>query len=248
MRLLIQLQSTAPLLMHNIRLANPRDEITKKMKLISSKQKKTEEDLDALAKLEFMGSMYWAPNIGLYVPSTNVEKAFIEGARLTKAGKKVERGFMIGTPQIALVSNGVRHGTGKNATPLTPEELWNEDEFVLTTAVRVMSNRVMRTRPMFAEWKLNFNAELDIKVLDHEELIDIIEAAGSMIGLCDFRPKYGRFELSQIVDEGPAINSKPRVALTKAADVSESADPFAGTERAATKPRTIGRKKLGAPA
>lgn len=52
----------------------------------------------------------------------------------------------------------------------------------------------MRTRPMFRQWMLEAVAELDSGLLSVEQLQAIADDAGSMVGLGDYRPRYGRFE------------------------------------------------------
>ena len=45
-----------PLIMHNGRLANPFDKFARAMKVITAKRKKTDEELETLAWLEWQGS------------------------------------------------------------------------------------------------------------------------------------------------------------------------------------------------
>ena len=68
MKVRLSIEGTAPLLMHNIRLADPLNPIAKAMKAISSKRKKTDDDLAQLARLEFEGGLYVLPDLGPYLP------------------------------------------------------------------------------------------------------------------------------------------------------------------------------------
>lgn len=183
MKIRIELRGTAPLISHNIRLANPLDPIAKAMKLISGKRKKTEDDLLQLARLEFEGGLYLYPEIGPYVPGENIEKCVIEGARVTKQGKQVERGLFVSDNIVPLIYTG----------PRTAEQLWDDERFRHVAAVRVGQSRVMRMRPIFHEWALEADAELDPGLLAIETLQQIVDDAGSMVGLGDHRPRYGRF-------------------------------------------------------
>jgi hypothetical protein len=61
--------------------------------------------------------------------------------------------------------------------------------------VVVQRSRVIRARPRFDEW------ELDFQILNIDERItpniikDILVDAGRFCGIGDFRPRYGRFEV-----------------------------------------------------
>ena len=183
MKVRIAIEGTTPLITHNIRLANPLDPIAKAMKAISAKRKKTEDDHLQLARLEFEGGLYLDPEVGPYIPGENVEKCIIEGARITKQGKQVERGLFITDNVVPLIYEG----------PRTPESLWSDENFRHTAAVRVGQQRVMRTRPVFRTWALDADGELDPGLLAPETLQELLDDAGAMVGIGDFRPRYGRF-------------------------------------------------------
>lgn len=186
MKVRLEIRGTAPLITHNIRLANPLDPIAKAMKVISGKRKKTEDDLLQLARLEFEGGLYLYPEVGPYLPGENVEKCIIEGARVTKQGKQVERGLFVSENVVPLIYKG----------PRTVEALWADESFRNVAAVRVGQARVMRMRPIFHEWALDVDAELDPGLLAIESLQQIGEDAGAMVGLGDHRPRYGRFTVA----------------------------------------------------
>ena len=60
-------------------------------------------------------------------------------------------------------------------------------------AMKVMRARIMRTRPRFDTWNISFIASYDEDVIDFRDLTDAIEYAGQYVGLCDSRPRYGKF-------------------------------------------------------
>jgi hypothetical protein len=180
----ITLTGTAPLLMHNVRLANPLDPIARAMKETSGKRKKTDEDLERLARLEFEGGLY-CDAAGPYLPGANIEKCIVEGARVTRQGKQVERGLFVTDNEVPLLYNG----------PRTPDELWANEEYRSMMAVKVGQARVMRCRPIFRSWTMEANAEMDGAQLNLSTLQSIASDAGAMVGLGDYRPRYGRFEV-----------------------------------------------------
>lgn len=184
MKVRISIVGTAPLIMHNIRLANPLDEIAKEMKKISGKRSKTEDDYEALAKLEFFGGMYHDATLGPYLPGVNIERTVTEGARASKQGKKAESGFFVLDDRIPVAYKGSRDVA----------VLQKDPNFVSVMPVRVGQARIMRTRPIFREWALDCEAEIDLGMLSMEDLESWANTAGATKGLGDYRPRYGRFE------------------------------------------------------
>jgi len=50
-------------------------------------------------------------------------------------------------------------------------------------------------RPLFKEWVANFKLMVLDDTLPLEMLREILERAGTTIGIGDYRPKYGLFEV-----------------------------------------------------
>ena len=76
---------------------------------------------------------------------------------------------------------------------LTKEQMKKDFRFRDVRAMKVQQSRVMRTRPRFNMWNITFTASYDENILDLNEVVDAIEYAGQYVGLCDSRPKYGKF-------------------------------------------------------
>lgn len=183
MQIRITLTGTAELLMHNARLANPLDPAAKAMKAVSSKRVKTDDDYEELARLEHLGGLYLDPDIGPYIPGQNIERTLVDAGKVTKSGIKVTRGVFISTNVNPLSYAG----------PRDVEGLWADENFRHVASVKVQQNRVMRCRPMFRQWRVSADGTLDTAVLSLDEFRSIADTAGSMIGLGDYRPRYGRF-------------------------------------------------------
>lgn len=181
-------EGTKPLLMHNVRLASPLNPYAKELKSLNSKRTKTDEDRLAVARTEFEGSLYFEDGIGPYIPGENVRASLIEGARVTRSGKKVERGVIIETFQCPLIYQG----------PRTIEGLWGngiESPYVDIRPVTVQSNKVDRCRPYFPKWAIEVVVLVDESALDYEEFVSIAKSAGSLAGLGDYRQVYGRYSV-----------------------------------------------------
>lgn len=188
MKFRISIVGTAPLLMHNGRLANPLDPVVKELKKYTGKRKKTDDDHEAIARVEHAGSLYLDPDVGPYIPSDNIHRALVDGAKKHKLGKRVTEGLLITTVVNPLGYKGPRDADG----------LWNDKNFVHMWPCRVGTSRTMRCRPIFNQWSTEADGFLDESVLDLEDLKQIAETAGALIGLGDWRPKHGRFDATVV--------------------------------------------------
>ncbi|MGC5012541.1 hypothetical protein ACLQ2R_17395 [Streptosporangium sp. DT93] len=179
----ITLTGTATLLMHNSRLANPLDPATKALKAVTGKRGKTDENHEEIARLEHAGSLYYDSDIGPYVPADNIWRALFDAATKTRRGRKIKEGVFITTDINPLAYDG----------PRTISGLWNDENFRHIASAKVGMRRIMRCRPQFRAWKCQANGVLDTELLDLAELHEVADTAGSLIGLGDWRPRYGRF-------------------------------------------------------
>jgi hypothetical protein len=181
----------APLLMHNERLSDPLDDYCRAVKEISSKRAKTDADLLEMARREFEGGLYMNGN-GPCIPADNVLACMVEGARKFKLGKQVDRGLFPLVAHADLLYEG----------PRDAKKLWKDrDTFSLRKGVNVMGRKVIRTRPLFSEWALEFPFQVDPDIFDLDDIEKIINYAGHYIGLGDRRPRMGRFSGSVLSEE-----------------------------------------------
>ncbi len=178
------IRGVAPLLMHNGQLANPMNKLTKAMKAITSKKKKTDDDYIELAHLEFFGGLYVDEQGRPVLPGEVIEGTLVSGAKKTKKGKDAKSAIIV-DGNFPLIYDG----------PKTPEALWEDDRFRYVAGVVVNQKRVMRTRPMFKNWECKFTVHYLEEVFDAQEVIDFVDTAGRMAGLGDCRPRFGRFEV-----------------------------------------------------
>lgn len=179
----LTIEGTRPLLMHNARLVDRFDPIVREMSAITGKRKKTDEDHELISHLEWQGGLYFDEVVGPYLPGDNVFKSLVEGARKSKDGKRIEQGLIIEHDVNPLAYKGPRDLAG----------LWADENFVFRRAAKVGMAKVIRTRPMFRDWRTEVEGSFDEQVLDLSDLKRIAEVAGSLIGVGDWRPKHGRF-------------------------------------------------------
>lgn len=183
MNFTITVTGTSALLMHNGRLADPLDPAAKALKAVNGKRGKTDADHETVARLDFLGGLYHDPDIGPYIPADNIWKTLQVAARKTKQGKLVEEGVIITSDVNPLSYEG----------PRDAESLYADKNFVFRKTVVMQRQRIARTRPIFPQWRCAAEGILDETVLNLADLRAIADRAGNLVGLGDWRPRFGRF-------------------------------------------------------
>jgi hypothetical protein len=183
----ITLNGTSGLIMNNARLANPLDEAAKALKQLTGKRNKTDTDHEAIFRVAHAGALYHDADAGPQLPGDNIWKALYEGAMKHRMGPKVKEGVIITTDINPIAYKGPRDVNG----------LWADENFRFY-ASRVTGSgarrvRVPFCRPIFREWRVAAEGTMDDSIIDLAELRLIAETAGQRIGVCDWRPRFGRF-------------------------------------------------------
>lgn len=179
------LKGRTPLLMHNERLANPFDPIAKQLKAISGKRKKTDDDLFEMMRLEWLGGLYHDDDSGIHIPGWNALSCFVGGGKLHKLGTALKRGAVVLEDKTPVIHKG--------AADL--DALFQNKHFVDVRGVKVGTAKVMRCRPKFNQWEVKLNIAYDESAINEEEIRRCVATSGALVGLGDFRPRYGRFEV-----------------------------------------------------
>lgn len=172
-----------PLIMHSCKCVNPLHPIAKELKKYTSKKNKTEEDLNIISDLEWKAGAYWDDEIGLYIPGENIEATIQNGAKANKKGKDIQK-------YVDVKDLYIPFNYGEN---LTLDELVSKYEYRDTRPMNVQRSKVIRTRPRFDQWNITFTLVYNEDKIDLDTIVNAIEYAGQYVGLCDSRPKYGKF-------------------------------------------------------
>lgn len=193
-----KINGIAPLIVHNGELADPFYVFSQEIKKISGKRKKTEADHEMMAKLEWRGGLY--VNEGrLIIPSDCFEASLVGAAKLSRLGKDAARGLFV-EDHLLIEGDGVPEFVDEAVLDEMYEARTesNSLKFVFRKGVRVGTAKVMRTRPIFgAGWSARATIAFNDAVFNKQQIEDLAEAAGSQIGLCEWRPRYGRFTVSE---------------------------------------------------
>lgn len=183
----LTMKGFSPMLLHNGQTANPLNKYARQLKKVSGKRNKTDEDFEAMAKIEFFAGLYLNQKGEYVLPAHNIEAVLLEGAKKNKNGKLIQSGVFVAEDPL-LVFDGSQK---------TADELWDGGEHALMVAVRVGKNRVMRTRPMIPEgWTAEVVIHYDQQIVEESVIRQALEVGGREKGMGDWRPKYGRFVVS----------------------------------------------------
>lgn len=197
MNVRFKLISTSPLLMHNPRMADPQYEINRQIKTITSKRKKTDQDLQTIERLEWYGGLYTMTTNGtgsvcVCQPTSKLRKCLINTAKISKMSKTVERALSFTTLETPLIYDG----------PSDIDKLFEDERFTSRLSVGVQNKRVMRCRPKFPKWQMTIDGLfIEDAGLNFDQLQSLVELAGQVEGIGDNRVNgYGRFvgEVSEI--------------------------------------------------
>lgn len=183
----VKLTGASPLLMHADKLADPLNEATKRHKEVSSKRKKTDEDLLYLAQSEWWHGMYYDDDLGPIIPANVIKGSLVNAAKMNRNGPVFKRAVNVLTPKSALEYKGTRDR----------DEMWKSDEFKDVRSVSVNNSRIMRYRPVFKEWSLRTEIAFNKEQTDRDTVIHTLVNAGKLVGIGDYRPQcggtFGRF-------------------------------------------------------
>lgn len=184
----VGLTGISPLLMHSPESLDPMNPLKVEMRKITSKQakKRTEADEVRLLEIDFLLSLYHNGKEPV-VPEMAMMATIRNGARRERRGQEVMAGVMVEPEMIPLSYDG----------PKMPDALFKNKTF--RDVRRVVNTRasVLRCRPRFNKWGVEFDLLYDPGTINSRTLKDATEAAGRYVGLLDFRPRFGRFEVTK---------------------------------------------------
>ena len=185
-----------PLATHNNQTANPLNPYAKVLKILTSKRKKTDQDVMEIARIEWEAGLYLHEGI-VAIPARCLDATFLKAAKKTKNGVKYKEGAMVLEDYCPLNYRPPKIKIKENNQIPNPEL----DRFYGTTnyqdMVKVGNSMILRTRPIFNEWSLEFTMMFDENIFDLRTIKDIIETAGKYVGFCEERPRKGKFEIEK---------------------------------------------------
>jgi hypothetical protein len=186
------LAGTSPLVVNNIRGADPDEVLVKEIRKITDKKTgMTEEDRQRLEWLKWMVSLYDDPatfNGDLHFPVAAVMKSFARAAGQFRKGTQLTRAV-----QPAQAMTVIQHDGPKDLDMLYKDAKYRLRNMVNTnpTGKKTM---VPTVRPIFPEWAMELDVVLFNDILGEADFTRYAELAGVGEGIGNARPLgYGRF-------------------------------------------------------
>jgi len=169
-------------------MVDPSFEINRQIKTLTSKRKKTDEDLAQIERLEWYGGIYTEGRNGqttVVQPTSKVRKCLINTAKISKMGTAVTRALSLSSLNVPLIYDG----------PQDIDELFKDKRFHSRLSVGLGGKRVMRVRPQFFPWSLSVDGFfVDDAGLNWDDLNRIVELSGTVERIGDNRLNgYGSF-------------------------------------------------------
>ena len=156
---------------------------------------------------EWVASMYVDREGYLIQPASHIEGALVRAAasfRMKGAGRKTWKDPI--RAYCYVVPDEIRHLHNDAPIPAPTEELLGNPTDNLSVhigRVRVQRAAVARSRLMIATgWELAFTIEVHDPQVQSDIIQTILAEAGRAAGIGDFRPRYGRFQVTHF-DVGP---------------------------------------------
>ena len=175
----------AAMLMHNGALADPLSEYTKLLKAETAKRKKSDDDHEEIARIEFQGGLYYDEVLGPVIPGHVIDSVIVSGAKKKRLGTIFESCVRTTEDVYRLDYKGPRDRDG----------LWADPRFRDRRGCGVQTARVIRTRPKFTDWSVTFDLMLIPCEVNASNVEQAIVDAGIYSGIGDFRPRFGLFTL-----------------------------------------------------
>lgn len=180
----VTIEGITPTLTHNGQLSDPMNKWAKAIKEISGKRDKSDDDYVAMARLEWYGSLYLNDQEQPCWPSECIESLLISAAKKSKEGPKAKTGLLI-EGMFPILHPG----------PKAIDDLWADEGYRMRSPVRVGTSRVIRTRPIFRQWSIDLQIYFSPEVVNKANVMQWLAVGGREVGLSDWRPKYGRYEV-----------------------------------------------------
>lgn len=200
----------APLLLHSAQTLDPLHELTKQIKAITNKPagKKTDDDILALRKLEWEAGLY-LHNDRIVMPTDNILGCIAKGAVAVAKGAKAK--VLSGVfPFAAEGSDGDFWPIEFPGSKKPWRELYGDTRspYVFAKRVVVKQSGVLRVRPRIpTPWSITFVLGTYPSVVGAAAIEEWLIAGGRLGGLCDFRPRYGRFVVEAFEPMEPVVLS-----------------------------------------
>jgi len=183
----LEIEGIVPLMLCSPRLSNPLDPETKAHKKVSGKRKKTDEDYEWLAQHEWDMGLYLNKDQEVIIPDVMLEAVIVSGAKSFRRGQTFKSS--------SWVTESARLKNPNTGRYYKFDAIRKDPNHYDMRPVKVGGSKIMRTRPIFNEWGIDFEVCFDENILDEGEVMEAIKIGGLLNAIGDYRPKFGRYKI-----------------------------------------------------
>ena len=128
----------------------------------------------------------------IIMPQPNLYRCILDAGKFFKSGKS-----KVTTQKSSIIPAAVM--MDETYYEIQHKEPWEVD--IRPVRIPSTGGRILRYRPVFHDWAIDFDMTLDENIIGIKLLRDIVDTAGNSIGLGDFRPDckgpFGRFKVTK---------------------------------------------------
>ena len=188
-KLTFRLEGVVPLIMNNGQSQNPDLKINKERSKLHKRGHKTEQDELDGRKLDFLAALYTDDKGHPVIPGDNFD-AMMYGRSGAVSQMKVK-----GISRKKCAANIFTEGPVllEYDGPSTAKELAEDERFRFFHKVVRSNISVFVTHPIFPKWSATVAVKYNSDQLDADDVAKLMVYGGENVGVCDWRPKYGRF-------------------------------------------------------
>lgn len=138
---------------------------------------------------EWESALYSDPKVGCYIPSKQIRATLVKGAvnfQIKGKGKKTYKDLVNATVEV----DPDKISLAEDGTNL------KKPSYIHQEWVKVQRSQVLRNRPAFSKgWEARFTLLVLDDQMPSDMLKQILGHCGSFVGIGDWRPHFGRFEV-----------------------------------------------------
>lgn len=157
--------------------------------LVGGGKRKSKAEIADMSANEWKEKAYFAEDIGVYLPAEHIERSIAVAAGNWKLGKKVTATVFCSDTRFPIKM--------KNFPRFTSIEDFVTHGLVDRRNVKMKTgSSVGRARPMLPTgWRVTVDVMVTAPDIGGDTLAEILEHAGQFVGIGDYRPKFGRFDV-----------------------------------------------------
>jgi hypothetical protein len=168
-----RLTGIAPIILNNVRMANPLDDFAKALKRITGKRNKTDADFEEMRKIEWYGSLYLKDG-RVCVPGVMLDACLVAAAKKVKKGPQAKAG-LFSVDDFIIEYDG----------PSDIDELFASKISTFTIQCRPQGkSTVMRTRVRFDQWAIDAEIAYNTELLNESRSAPFRSVACRSVTFC----------------------------------------------------------------